>query len=135
MAGGARTLRDEPAKLPPGLGITAEERSYWCYQPLRRSAVPHNANSKFPIRNEIDAFVAAKLQEKGLGFSPEADRGTLIRRASFDLTGLPPAQKELDDFVADKSPDAYEKLLDRLLASPAYGLSSRLANSESWSRR
>jgi hypothetical protein len=75
------------------------------------------------------------LQEKGLGFSPEADRGTLIRRASFDLTGLPPAQKELDDFVADKSPDAYEKLLDRLLASPAYGLSSRLANSESWSRR
>ena len=63
----------------------------------------------------------AKLREKGLGFNPDADRATLIRRATFDLTGLPPTPKEIDAFVADTSPDAYEKVLDRLLASPAYG--------------
>ena len=121
IEGGALTARDEPATLPPGLGITAEERAYWFYQPLKRLSVPIIADPKAEIRNPIDAFVLAKLREKGLGFNPEADRATLIRRAAFDLTGLPPTRKEIDDFVADKSPDAYEKLLDRLLASPAYG--------------
>ncbi len=121
IANGAPTLRDEPATLPPGLGITAEERGYWFYQPLRRLTAPEIQNAKAEIRNEIDAFVLAKLREKGLGFNPDADRATLIRRAAFDLTGLPPTQKEIDEFLADASADAYEKLLDRLLASPAYG--------------
>ena len=69
----------------------------------------------------IDTNVAAKLATRGLAHQPEADRSTLIRRASFDITGLPPAPAEVESFVADSSPDAYEKLLDRLLASPRYG--------------
>jgi hypothetical protein len=121
IAAGAPTLRDEPTTLPPGLGITAEERAYWFYQPLKRPPVPEVRDPKFPIRNEIDAFVLAKLREKGFDLNPEANRTTLIRRATFDLTGLPPTRQEIDAFLADPAPDAYEKLLDRLLASPAYG--------------
>jgi mono/diheme cytochrome c family protein len=120
IADGAKTLRDEPATLPPGLGITAEERAYWFYQPLTRPTPPPSSQGD-RVRTPIDAFVRAKLREKGLAFNPDADRATLVRRATFDLTGLPPAAKEIADFVADTSPDAYEKLLDRLLASPAYG--------------
>ena len=120
IAGGARTLRDEPATLPPGLGITAEERAYWFYQPLKRPTPPVVSPSD-RVRTPIDAFVLAKLREKRLAFNPDADRATLVRRATFDLTGLPPTATEIADFVADASPDAYEKLLDRLLASPAYG--------------
>jgi hypothetical protein len=121
IAAGAPTLRDEPAMLPPGLGITAEERAYWFYQPLRRPAVPEVTGAKSQIRNPIDAFVLAKLREKGLGLNPEADRATLVRRATFDLTGLPPTPKEVEAFVKDESAGAYEKLIDRLLASPQYG--------------
>ena len=73
------------------------------------------------VKNPIDAFVLAKLEEKGLAPSPPADRRTLIRRVSFDLIGLPPTPEEVEAFVADPSPDAYEKLVDRLLASPRYG--------------
>jgi hypothetical protein len=120
IAAGAPTLRDEPATLPPGLGITADERAYWFYQPLTRPTPPASTAAD-RVRTPIDAFILAKLREKGLGFNPDADRATLIRRAAFDLTGLPPTQKETDEFVADESPDAYEKLLDRLLASPHYG--------------
>jgi mono/diheme cytochrome c family protein len=124
IAAGAPTLRDEPASLPPGLGITAEERAYWFYQPLTRPAVPAVADAR--VRNPIDAFVLAKLREKGLDFNPEADRTTLIRRATFDLTGLPPTPREIEAFLRDDSADAYEKLIDRLLASPA--------NGERWAR-
>ncbi|MFO0807694.1 MAG: PSD1 and planctomycete cytochrome C domain-containing protein [Gemmataceae bacterium] len=119
IAGGAATQRDEPATLPPGLGITAEERAYWFYQPLTRPTPPHGPADR--VRTPIDAFVLAKLREKGLGFNPDADRATLLRRATFDLTGLPPTRAEIDDFLTDTSADAYEKVLDRLLASPAYG--------------
>jgi hypothetical protein len=120
IAGGALTLRDEPATIPPGLGITADERAYWFYQPLKRPAVPAFAPAD-RVRTPVDAFILARLREKKLVFNPDADRATLIRRASFDLTGLPPTPKELSAFLADSSADAYEKLLDRLLASPAYG--------------
>jgi len=120
IASGAKTLRDEPSTLPPGLGITAEERAYWFYQPLTRSVIPAFVSTD-RVRTPIDAFILAKLREKKLAFNPDADPSTLIRRATFDLTGLPPTQKELDDFQKDSSADAYEKLLDRLLASPAYG--------------
>src|SRR5262249_18377382 len=73
------------------------------------------------VRNPIDAFVLEKLEDKGLIFSKEANRSALIRRAYFDLTGLPPEPSEVQAFLTDSSPDAYERLIDRLLASPRYG--------------
>ena len=73
------------------------------------------------MRNPIDSFVLARLETEGLKPSPEADKATLLRRVSFDLTGLPPTPAEVDSFLADKSPDAYEKRVDQLLASPHYG--------------
>ncbi|AWM41441.1 Planctomycete cytochrome C [Gemmata obscuriglobus] len=89
-------------------------RDWWALQPIRTGSVPAAGNG-------IDHFVTAKLAEKGLSLSPEADRRTLIRRAYFDLIGLPPTPEEVSVFVADKAPDAYEKVIDRLLASPHYG--------------
>jgi hypothetical protein len=91
---------------------------WWSFQPLARPALPASANAS---ANPIDRFVLARLQEKDLAPSPQADRRTLIRRLTFDLTGLPPTPDEVRAFVADAAPDAYEKLVDRLLASPAYG--------------
>ena len=73
------------------------------------------------MRNEIDSFILAKLEQENISPSPEADRRTLIRRLSFDLLGLPPSPQEVDDFLDDKRPDAYERLVDRLLASPHFG--------------
>jgi hypothetical protein len=73
------------------------------------------------VKNPIDAFVLARLETEGLKPSPEADRTTLIRRVTLDLTGLPPTIEEVDAFLNDKSPNAYEKVVDRLLASPHYG--------------
>ena len=93
----------------------------WAFQPLKRPPVPAIRNPQSAIRNPIDAFIVAKLKSKGLALAPPADRRTLVRRLSFDLVGLPPTPKEVDAFVADRSPDACEKLVDRLLASPHYG--------------
>jgi len=90
----------------------------WAYQPLKRPAVPAQASSS---RNPIDAFLDEALREAGLGASDSADRQTLLRRATFDLTGLPPARGEIAAFVADDRDDAFERLIDRLLASPHYG--------------
>ena len=118
VAAGAATLHDEPAGLPPGLGITAEERASWFYQPLKRPTPPAFASAD-RVRTPIDAFVLGEIAATGTAFNPDADRATLIRRAPFDLTGLPPTPQEIDDFLSDTSADAYEKLLDRLLASPA----------------
>ncbi len=73
------------------------------------------------VRNSIDRFILARLEKEGLSPAPEADRVTLIRRVFLDLIGLPPTVKEVDDFLADKSDQAYEKLVERLLASPHYG--------------
>ncbi len=120
VAAGAPALRDEPASLPPGIDITPQERAYWFYQPLRRPEPPRLV-ARDGVRTAVDAFVLARLREKGLAFNPEADRLTLLLRASFDLTGLPPSPEEADAFLADPAPGAYERLVDRLLASPAYG--------------
>ncbi len=95
-------------------------KDLWSLKPVTRPEAPKVQNAK-AIRNPIDAFILAKLEEKDLKLSPEADRLTLIRRISFDLTGLPPAPEEIDAFVKDTSASAYEKLVDRLLASPRYG--------------
>jgi mono/diheme cytochrome c family protein len=93
--------------------------SLWSLQPLRRPAIPRTQSAW--VRTPIDAFVLDKLTAMKLTPSPEADRATLIRRLTYDLHGLPPAWEEIQAFVADRSPDAYERLLDRLLASPRYG--------------
>jgi Protein of unknown function (DUF1553)/Protein of unknown function (DUF1549) len=101
-----------------GDGRPAAE-SWWAFRPLVRPPVP--AGDETSVRNPIDAFVRAKLREKDLSPAPEADRRTLIRRVTFDLTGLPPTPAEVTAFVADADPLAYELLVDRLLASKAYG--------------
>jgi hypothetical protein len=120
IAGGAATLRPEPEKLPPGIDITPEERTHWAFQPVRRPEPPRPGPSD-RVRTPIDAFVLARLRERGLDFATEADRRTLVRRATIDLTGLDPSPGEIEAFVNDPRPDAYERLLDRLLASPHYG--------------
>jgi len=92
----------------------------WSFVPPKRPTVP-DVTDKDWTRNPIDNFVLARLQQEGLKPSPEADKATLLRRVYFDLTGLPPTPAEIDSFLADKSPDAYEKRVDQLLASPHYG--------------
>lgn len=95
--------------------------NWWSLKPVRRSAVPEIPHSKSEIGNDIDRFILAKLSDKGLSPSPVADRRTLIRRLYFDLIGLPPTPEDVEAFMKDDSPQAYEKLVDRLLASPQYG--------------
>ncbi len=94
-------------------------KDWWAFQPLRRTAAP--ALDSAWVRTPIDAFVVAKLKENGLSPSPEADRQTLIRRLTFNLHGLPPTPQEVEAFLRDERPDAYERLVDRLLESPRYG--------------
>ncbi|QDV38433.1 PSD1 and planctomycete cytochrome C domain-containing protein [Tautonia plasticadhaerens] len=120
IAAGAPTLGDEPESLPPGIGITDEERAYWAFQPID-APEPPAFTAEDRVRTPIDAFVLARLREHGLSFSPDADRLTLLRRASADLTGLPPSPGEIDAFLSDESPDAYDRMIDRLLDSPRYG--------------
>jgi hypothetical protein len=98
----------------------AKFERHWAYVPPTRPALPGVKNKAW-VRNPIDAFIAAAQEREGFQPAPEADRVTLLRRLSFDLTGLPPTPAEVDSFVKDSSPDAYEKLVDRLLASPHYG--------------
>jgi mono/diheme cytochrome c family protein len=93
---------------------------HWAFEAPRRPPLPSTRQEKW-IRNPIDAFVLARLEQESLAPSPEASRETLLRRVSLDLTGLPPSLAELDEFLADQSPDAYEKAVDRLLRSPRYG--------------
>jgi len=120
LAATALTLHFSATSLHAGPVKDPGSKDLWSLKPVVRPEVPKVKEPKL-VRNPIDAFVLAKLEEKGLTFSPEADRATLIRRLSFDLIGLPPSPEEVDAFVKDKSKDAYEKLVDRLLASPRYG--------------
>lgn len=94
---------------------------HWAFERLARPAVPQVATEVDRAQNPIDAFVFGRLAREGLAPSPEAPRTTLIRRLSLDLRGLPPTPEETDAFVSDAAPDAYERLVDRLLASPAFG--------------
>ncbi len=124
IAQGARTSRPEPQHLPPGAVISEEDRAYWAFQPVHRPAVPIGEQ---PMgHTPVDAFVGQRLQAAGLDFAPEADRTALIRRVTLDLTGLLPTPREVEEFVNDPAVGAYERLVDRLLASKAYG--------ERWSR-
>jgi len=112
--GGAKAPADEAPQ------VSTRKSDHWSFQPTVRADVPAVKNTA-RIRNPIDRFVLARLEKEGIAPSPEADRVTLIRRLSLDLLGLPPAPREVDDFVNDPSPDAYERLVDRLLSSPHYG--------------
>ena len=94
-------------------------KKWWAFQPVRRPQVPGDRRQETQI--PIDAFLLERLQKKGLCFSPPADRRTLLRRATYDLTGLPPTADEIDAFEKDRTPDAFEKVVTRLLASPHYG--------------
>jgi cytochrome c553 len=109
---------DDPANLDP-----EKNRGYWAYKPVVRPAVPTVKDPQVAawVKNPVDAFIAAKLESAGLKPNGRADKTALIRRAYFDLIGLPPTPEQIDAFVADQSPDAWEKLIDQLLASPHYG--------------
>ena len=101
--------------------VSDADRQFWSFKPVQPVPLPSISNPQSEVRNGIDFFILAKLTEKNLSLSPEADRVTLIRRLSFDLIGLPPTPEEVAAFVADPNPLAYEALVDRLLASPHYG--------------
>ena len=105
---GALPLFSEEAAVP-----------HWAFVEPRSPALPEVMLAGWP-RNEIDHYILANLEREGLAPSPEAGRETLVRRLTLDLTGLPPTLEQVDAFLGDKSPDAYEKVVDRLLASPRY---------------
>ena len=122
IAAGAPEVAIEPdiATTTPDPLVTDKEREFWAFRPPKPVIAPA-VRGEDRLRNPVDAFVLRKLEEKGLTLSPEADRPTLIRRAYHDLTGLPPEPAEVQAFLRDTAPDAYEKVIDRLLASPRYG--------------
>ncbi|MBX7105272.1 MAG: PSD1 and planctomycete cytochrome C domain-containing protein [Gemmataceae bacterium] len=99
---------------------TAKRSNHWSFQPVRNPAIPQVRDSQF-VRNPIDGFILARLEQQNVTPAPEADRHTLLRRLCLDLTGLPPTLEQVDEFVGDLEPGAYERLVDRLLASPHYG--------------
>jgi len=100
--------------------FTDEQRAFWSFQPVKDPSPPAVLDASWP-RGDLDRFVLAALEARGLAPAPPADRRTLIRRATFDLTGLPPTPEEVAAFLADESPDAFARVVDRLLASPRYG--------------
>jgi hypothetical protein len=138
------SAHDESVMMPPPqakLPLTDAEKAtlrqwvehgavyaeHWAFVPPRAPAVPAERETPADIRNPIDAFIRARLKRDGLSPSPPADKATLVRRVYLDLIGLPPTPEEADAFVTDARPDAYDRLVDRLLASPRYG--------ERWARR
>jgi mono/diheme cytochrome c family protein len=124
---GAPDPRDRPdgeaSQLPGKKQRTIDfvaARKHWAYQPMRNPSVPQVKNTAW-AHNEVDRFVLAQLEARGLSPAPAADRRTLLRRVSLDLIGLPPTYQEIESFANDDSPRAFEKVVDRLLASPHYG--------------
>ncbi len=111
---------EQIAKVKAWIEQGAPFQTHWAFEPVTKPAPSKVKDAKW-ARNGVDPFILARLESSALKPSPEASRETLIRRLSFDLTGLPPTPAEVDAFLADKAPDAYERLVDRLLASPRYG--------------
>src|SRR5262249_20149968 len=114
------TVEPDVATTAPDPLVTDRDREFWAFLPPPSVAVPAGRDAA-RARNPIDAFILPRVQQEGLPLSREAARAPLLRRASFDLTGLPPEPAEVQAFLADRAPDAYEKMIDRLLASPRYG--------------
>ena len=119
-ADGGATTDGVPRREDGSIDFAQAVAAHWSYRPVTRPSVPQVAAAA-DCRNTLDQFVVAQLEERGMSLSPQADRRTLIRRATFDLLGIPPTYEEVAAFVADPAPDAYEQLIDRLLASPHYG--------------
>src|SRR6266481_7009623 len=116
-----KTLKPEQiALLREWVKQGAEYEELWSFVPPKHQAIPAVTHGEW-VRNAIDNFVSARLEKAGLTPSPQADRRRLIRRVTYDLTGLPPTPEEVEAFVADSAPDAYEKVVERLLSSPRYG--------------
>jgi mono/diheme cytochrome c family protein len=123
---GTGTLRSSSAMQPAGGPLfTEEQEAFWAFQPPRDPVSPEVKATGWPV-SPIDRFILAEIEKNGLAPAPSTDKRTLIRRATFDLTGLPPTPEEVDAFLADQSAEAFAKVVDRLLASPYYG--------ESWAR-
>ncbi|HYR58140.1 MAG TPA: DUF1549 domain-containing protein, partial [Chthoniobacteraceae bacterium] len=101
-------------------GLTDKARGHWAYQPVVKPPIPQTKNHAWP-RTPVDAFILAKLEEKSMVPAPDAEKGALLRRATFDLIGLPPTPQEVQAFINDTTPQAFAKVVDRLLASPHYG--------------
>ena len=118
-----RAWIDQGAKWPDSANVVDDVMSHWSFRPVVRKAIPTNAGAIGRARNPIDPFIIDRLRTESanLSLSVEADCSTLIRRLSFDLIGLPPTPDDVAEFVADQNPDAYERLVDRLLASPHFG--------------
>jgi mono/diheme cytochrome c family protein len=112
--------KDDAKKVSKLSGLTDMARQHWAYQPVTKPTPPAVKNAAWP-RTSIDQFILAKLEEKQMFPAPDATKEALLRRATYDLTGLPPTPQEVQTFVADSSPQAFSKVVDRLLASPAYG--------------
>jgi cytochrome c553 len=115
---GERLSAEQIAKLQAWIDSGAPYTPHWAFVPPQRPAVPQLPH---PPKNPIDAFIQARLQHQGLSLAPQADKPTLLRRVTLDLIGLLPTPQEVEEFLNDPSPDAYEKVVDRLLASPHYG--------------
>ncbi|MEW6157694.1 MAG: DUF1549 domain-containing protein, partial [Verrucomicrobiota bacterium] len=120
LSSGAETVLENRPPSAPEFEIPEAARRHWAFQPVRRVEPPSVKNKRW-IRSPVDRFILAALEREGVSPAPAATRETLIRRASFDLIGLPPTLEEIDAFVNDRSPDAWVRLIDRLLASPHYG--------------
>jgi hypothetical protein len=118
---------EQKAILAQWIRQGAPYREHWAFLPPKRPPVPVLTHRDWEVRNPIDAFILARLAKEGIQPAPPADRATLVRRVYLDLIGLPPTPEEADEFLNDLRPDAYERLVDRLLASPRYG--------ERWARR
>lgn len=118
IAAGAKEAN--PSEFAPDNLVRESDKKFWSFQSPRRPALPKVENTSL-VRNSIDTFLLAKLEAKGLSYSPQAPRHTLLRRLYLDLTGLAPTPAEITEYANDKSPDAYERLVDKLLASPRYG--------------
>ena len=117
---GVELSREETELLRRWIFEGAEYQQHWGFEPVSRPSVPPVKQAAWPTNN-IDRFVLARLEQNGMQPAPDADRRVLVRRLAFDLVGLPPTPAEVEAFVADESPDAYEKVVDRLLASPHFG--------------
>jgi hypothetical protein len=113
--------REEKELIRRWIEQGAEYQGHWAFLPVEEPPVPKVRNRKSEARNDIDRFVVSRLEREGLKPAPEADKERLLRRVTLDLTGLPPTLAEMDAFLADRSPAAYEKVVDRLLDSPTYG--------------
>jgi len=107
-------------ELPPAMTLEEQAKTHWAFQPIVKPSVPSVQTAAWPA-NDVDKFILAKLESQQLTPAPPADRRAWLRRVSFDLIGLPPSPAEMADFLADQTPDAYAKVVDRLLASPHFG--------------